>query len=108
MEARPLGWKPDRGELPGANDPMMSTEEMEKRFIELEKIRNDFMNEVASQKERSELDASIGKSLIKVLWSMKETRGTERSERSRRIAICITELEKVIAYWEMWVKNEKP
>ncbi len=42
--------------------------------------------------------------LLDLMRSMKPE---ERSERSRRIAIAITELEKVLAYWLVFVAGDE-
>ncbi len=49
-----------------------------------------------------------------MLWQLQTTlselrisRPNERSERSRKYAITITEMEKVLAYFKMYVNDEK-
>lgn len=45
--------------------------------------------------------------LKNALMKLREIRPEERSGRSRRYAVTITEMEKVVAYFETWVINEE-
>jgi hypothetical protein len=49
---------------------------------------------------------SVLEELYQIRNRLIERRGEERSERSRRLAIVITELEKVIAFYQVFVDNE--
>lgn len=48
---------------------------------------------------------NLNNELVTLLNKMRETRPQERSELSRRYAVAITELEKVQAYFEVYVAN---
>jgi hypothetical protein len=48
-------------------------------------------------------DRDVLGTLNDMLEVLRENRPDERSERSRRYAITITEMEKVVAYFKTWV-----
>jgi hypothetical protein len=48
-------------------------------------------------------DRDVLGTLNDVLEVLRENQPGERSERSRRYAIIITEMEKVVAYFKTWV-----
>ena len=45
--------------------------------------------------------------MAQALDALRQARPYERSERSRRIAICITEMEKVVAYFDCYVARSE-
>lgn len=55
--------------------------------------------------EKPRTDEELEAMLDEVLEAFKDTRGNERSERSRLFAICITELQKVRAFFRSEVKG---
>lgn len=51
-------------------------------------------------------DAGMASILKDTLSKLREMKPDERSERSRRYAITITEMEKVVAYFKTWIIDE--
>lgn len=49
---------------------------------------------------------NYGTALVSLLVEARELKPNDRSEQDRRWAIFITDLEKLMAYWQTWVKDQ--
>lgn len=52
-----------------------------------------------------EMDKRCFEQLQRALKNMRDSKPDERSEKARRYAVSITEMEKVLAYFDVFVVN---
>jgi len=50
----------------------------------------------------------IDRLFTNLMFSLKDMKPDDRSELDRRFAICMTELEKLIAYFEWYIATQLP
>lgn len=72
-------------------------QELQNQFLELEK--NKELKQVGTQLGNKE----IGQELVDLLAHLKVSKPNDRSEKDRRFAIVITDLEKVKAYFQVYI-----
>lgn len=75
------------------DDSMIMAMDLQERLTENQKLEiSDLIN-----------DAAVENSLLAALKSLRANKPTERSEKTRRYAVTITEMEKVYSYFKVYV-----
>jgi hypothetical protein len=75
----------------------------ERLLAEAEELRGQFMQERLREMQNEMKNDEVLKSLRQSLKQMRDAKPNDRSEADRRYAVAITEMEKVIAYFDTWI-----
>lgn len=74
---------------------------MAKEYVEKERDNETFVEILKIGREQNEMEST----LENVLWKLRGMKPNNESEVSRRYAVVITEMEKVVAYFKVFVVN---
>lgn len=75
----------------------------EAELIEIDELKKEFKELASLAFLQEEKDEHVSNELVRVLDLMRASKPNDRSEKDRRYAVSITELEKAFAYFQCWV-----
>lgn len=80
---------------------------MADKKAEIADLQNQLMQRHAEGKMKEEQDAACFALLKDDMEMLRRSKPNDRSEKDRRYAIVITEMEKVVAYFAHWIVGQE-
>lgn len=81
----------------------MQNRKLEEFQQELERRRKEVVNAVEQSKQEPTPEEKIFSQMYTLLNSLRSLKSPDRTAKDRCVAVCVTEAEKLLAYYRTWI-----